>query len=68
MFGTAVHAAQVLARVGVDVPAEFGGDHHLASEGRQRLAEQCFIRERTVDLGGVEERDASLDRGPDQRD
>ena len=35
---------------------------------RQRLADELLVRERTVDLGGVEERDAALDRRPDQGD
>ena len=40
----------------------------LPAEGRERLADELFVRERAVDLGGVEERDAALDGRPDQRD
>ena len=36
--------------------------------GRERLAHQLLVRERAVDLGGVEEGDAALDGRADQRD
>ena len=52
----------------IDVEAELGGDHHLVADRRQRLADQLLVGERAVDLGGVEERDAAVDRGADQRD
>ena len=58
----------LLARLRIDVEAELGGDHHLVAEGRERLAHQLLVRERAVDLGGVEEGDAALDGRPDQRD
>ena len=41
---------------------------HLIAERRQRLADQLLVRERTVGLRGVEERDAALEGGADQRD
>jgi hypothetical protein len=47
---------------------ELGGDHHVFAERRQRLADDLLIGERAVDLGGVEERDAALDGGPDESD
>jgi hypothetical protein len=34
---------------------QLGGDHHLVAHRRQRLADQLFIGERAIDLGGVEE-------------
>ena len=39
-----------------------------SAERRERLADELLVRERTVDLGGVEERDAAFDRRPDQGD
>ena len=47
---------------------ELRGDHDLVAEGRQGLAHQFLVRERTVGLGGVEEGDAALEGRPDQRD
>ena len=47
--------------VGTEILAEFGADHYLVPEGGQRFAHQFLVRERTVDLGGVEEGDAALD-------
>ena len=63
----AVEAA-LPARRGVDVEAELGGDHHLVAQRRKRLADQLLVGERAVDLGGVEEGDAALDGGAEQRD
>ena len=52
----------------LEVEAELGRDHDLVADGRERFADELLVRERTVDLGGVEERDAALDGGADQRD
>ena len=52
----------------LDVEAELGGDHHLVADRRERLADQLLVGEGAVDLGGVEEGDAALDRRADQRD
>jgi hypothetical protein len=41
---------------------------HLPAERRQGFAHQLFVRERSVDLGGVEEGDAPLDGRPQQLD
>ena len=57
-----------LLPVGIDGDAELGGDHHLATEGRQAFAHQLFVRERAVDLGRVEKGDATFDGGMEQRD
>ena len=54
--------------VGTEIVAELGGDHDLVPDGGQRFAHQFLVRERTVDLGGVEEGDAALDGRTDQRD
>ena len=52
---------------GIDIEAELGGDHDVFPERRQRFADEFLIGERAVDFGGVEEGDAVLDRGADQR-
>src|SRR5208282_1862576 len=61
--GLAVQAALLAA---VAIEAELGGDDHLPAERSQRLAHKFLVRERAIDLGGVEERDALFDRRPDQ--
>ena len=52
----------------IEPEAELGGDHHLAAERSERFAHELFVRERAVDFGGVEERDAAFDGRADQRD
>ena len=52
----------------IELEAELGGDHHLVAEGRQGLAHQFFVGERTVHFRGVEEGDAAFDGRPNQRD
>ncbi len=49
-------------------PAKFRGNHHLPAEGSQCFSCQLFVRERTVDLGGVKKCDSSLYGRPDQTD
>ena len=41
---------------------------HPVADGRERLADQLLVGERTVDLGGVEEGDAAVDGRADERD
>jgi hypothetical protein len=48
--------------------AELGGDDDAPLEGLERLAHELLVRERPVDLGGVEERDAAFDGLPDEGD
>ena len=52
----------------LEVEPELGGDHHLVAERGEGLADELLVRERAVDLGGVEERDAAFDGRPEQRD
>src|SRR5438128_8888879 len=52
----------------LDLDPEFGGDHHLSAQWRQRLADELFVGVRTVNLGGIEERDAAFDGRADERD
>ena len=47
---------------------ELGGDDDLVAERCEGFADEFLVDERAVDLGGVEEGDAALDRRPDQRD
>src|SRR6266542_4941022 len=68
VLGPAVEAAPVCFTFEGGLEAELRGDHDLAAEGRQRLAHELLVRERPVDLGGVEEGDAVLDRRTDERE
>ena len=40
----------------IDIEAELGGDHHSVPKGGQGLADQLLVRERAINLGGVEGR------------
>ena len=59
----AVQAARFAA---VTIETKLGGDDHLTAQRSQRFANKFLVCERAIDLGGVEERDALLDRRPDQ--
>ena len=61
----AVHA---LPRASPSLEAELGRDHDLVADRRERFADELFVRERAIGLGGVEERHAALERRADQRD
>jgi hypothetical protein len=52
----------------LDVDPELGGYRHLWAEGGEAFSTELFIRERTVCLGGVEERDPAIEARPDQLD
>ena len=67
VLGAAVEAAAGLA-VRVEFEAELGGDDDLVAEGREGFADEFFVGEGAVDFGGVEEGDAALDGGADERD
>ena len=60
--------ARLLAGFRVEMEAEFGGDHHLVAERRQRLANHLLVGEGAIHLGGVEKGHATLEGGADQRD
>lgn len=68
VLGPTVQARPGLVARRVDLEPELCGDHHVAAEGRERLAHQLFVGERAVHLCGVEKRDPALDRRPNQRD
>ncbi|MCW0424987.1 hypothetical protein NB713_002930 [Xanthomonas sacchari] len=67
VFRTAVDAACGRV-VGVELDAELGRQHDLVAAPGQRLADQHFVGVRAVHVGGVDEADAVLDRGMDDRD
>jgi hypothetical protein len=52
----------------LQIPAELGRNRDLIGHGLERLADELFVGERAVHLGGVEERHAQLDRSADQPD
>jgi hypothetical protein len=60
--------ADLLAGFGIDLEAELGGDRDLLAERRKRLADHLFVGERSIDLRGIEEGHAALDRRADQSD
>lgn len=70
MFGAAVDAGDGgSARLtGIDLEAEFGGDHHTIAERLQRLSEKNLVGKRAVDLGSVEEGDAEIDGAMERPD
>ncbi len=53
---------------GPDVEPELGRDHDLVAHRRQRLADQFLVDIGAIDLSGVEEGDAALDRAAQYRD
>ena len=61
----AVEAAAPRARLRIDVPAELGGDDHLVPEWRDAFAQDPLDLMWAVSLGGVEERDATVEGCPD---
>ena len=65
VVGPAVHP--VACAIGVDSESELGRDHDSLAKRRQRLADEFFVGEGAVGFRGVEQRDATLDRGVEQR-
>ena len=62
VLGPAVQPLRLALRV--EAEAELRRDHHVVADRLQGLAHQLFVRERAVDLGGVEEGDAPLHGAP----
>ncbi len=58
----------VLARLGIDVEAELGGDHHRVADRAERFADHLLVGEGPVDLRRVEEGHPALHGGADQGD
>src|SRR5215204_7207164 len=65
--GVAGHSAALDAILG-EREAELGGDFDLVPDGFEGFADDLFIGERAVHLGGVEEGDALVHGVPDQGD
>src|SRR5919202_560171 len=61
-----VLGAAIQAPLAGEIETEFGGDHHLFSNGSQGFTDQLLVCEWAVHLGGVEEGDAALDGRADQ--
>src|SRR5271166_3496647 len=67
LLGPAVQTCGSGPMIGAaEIEPEFGGDHHLLAERSEGFANQLFVQERAVDLGGVEERDAALHGRPEK--
>src|ERR1051326_6341951 len=60
--GLLLKASTARARLQIDVETELGGDDDLVPYGSEGFAHEFFIRKRTIGFGGVEQRDAALDR------
>ena len=51
-----------------ELEAELRRDHDLIANRRERFADELFVRERPVDFGRIEERDAAIDGRTNDRD
>ena len=67
VLGTAVETS-LLSGAGIKIKAELGGNHDLVAHRGERLAHQRLVREGSIGLGCVKERDAPVDGGTDERD
>ena len=52
----------------LELEPELRRDHDLIANGRERFADELFVRERPVGFGRVEERDAAVDGGANDRE
>jgi len=68
VLGPAVEGRPSRAALRIRSEAELRRDGNASLERLERLAHELFVRERPVDLGGVEERDAAFDGRPDHGD
>ena len=67
VFRAAVEAAhRRILRVAQD--AEFGGEEDFVAAAADRAPDELLVGVRTVDVGGVEEVDAEVERAMDRRD
>ena len=62
--GTAVEPRLLAA---LELETKLGRNHHLIANRAEGLADEYFIRERSVGFGGIEERDATVNRRADDR-
>src|SRR5690242_20345089 len=65
---TAIETCPSGTSVGVKLETELCGDHHPSPKGRQRLPHQFFVGKWSIDLGRVEEGDATVHRSMKKRD
>src|SRR5215470_3748614 len=68
MFRTAIDALPAGTPIGIELETELGGNDHLITNGRERLAYKFLIRKWSIDLGGVKEVDTPVHSCPQQRD
>ena len=55
-------AVQPRLLAALELEAELGRNHHLIANRAERFPDELFIRERPVRFGGIEERDAAVER------
>jgi hypothetical protein len=67
VFWPTVERAPLASIAGVGFPSELRRDYDFPAKRGERFAYQFFVDERAVYLGGIEERDTSLDGGVQQR-
>ena len=60
-FGAAVDFAGLDIALCIRVVAELGRDDDFALEGFEGFANECFVGERAIDFGGIEEGHAEID-------
>jgi len=68
VLGPTVERTPVRFIFGGGFEPELRGNHHLPAEWSERLADELLVRERSVKLRGVEEGDAALHGGSQERD
>ena len=68
VIGTAVEQCPLATVIGIGFKAEFGCDDDVLSEGSKGFAYDFFVQVRTVDLGGIEKGDPTLNGGADELD
>src|SRR5580692_12862632 len=61
VIGMAVERAPLSTVVRIRLPAELGGNHDFVAERSEAFADEFFVDERAIHLGGVEESDAAID-------
>src|SRR6266550_9557871 len=66
MFWSAIQAD--LLTFGTKFEPEFGSYHHLPAEGGESFAHKFFVRVRSVNFSGIEERDTAFDGRAKKRD
>jgi hypothetical protein len=68
MVRLAVDPVMTHAGIGINVPAELGGDQNLVAQRLERFAYHDLVGKRAVGLGRVKEVNTALDRLVDESD